>query len=61
MKFKAEMIGGPNDGQIVEIDEISEGIGFIQRVLERDGIWRVIGDARYKLQSRNPVRYVISN
>jgi len=57
-KLKAILIGGPQNGQSVELDEETPEITILSRVLERNGQWRVVHTARYKLAAKEtPLRY----
>lgn len=57
-KAKALLAGGPQAGQTIELDEETPEITILSRVLERNGQWRVIHTARYKLAAKGPpLRY----
>ena len=52
------LVGGPQDGQVVELDQAVPEIAFVTRVLGRNGRWRVLYTSRYKLASKgDSLRY----
>ncbi len=53
---KAIMIGGPNDGQIWELDKAYPEIEIAHRVMERNGEWRVLSKVRYKFKYHGGAR-----
>jgi hypothetical protein len=57
-KLKAILVGGPQDGQTIELDEETPEISILSRVLERNGQWRVVFTSKYKLTAKgSPLRY----
>jgi hypothetical protein len=57
-KLNAILIGGPQNGQTLELDEETPEITILSRVLERNGQWRVMLTSRYKLSAKeSPLRY----
>jgi len=57
-KLKAMLVGGPQNGQTLELDAETPEITILSRVLERNGEWRVVFTSRYKLVSKgSPLRY----
>ena len=57
-KIKAILVGGPQNGQALELDEETQEITILSRVLEKDGTWRVVFTSKYKLASKSsPLRY----
>ena len=58
-KLKAVLVGGPQNGQAIELDEATPQITILARVLERTGEWRVMFTSKYKLMSgaESPLRY----
>ena len=52
--IKAIMIGGPNNGQIKELDEAYPQFQIMHRVLERNGTWRTLIIATYRLNPELP-------
>jgi hypothetical protein len=58
-KLKAVLVGGPQNGQAIELDEATPQITILARVLERTGEWRVVFTSKYKLVSgaEPPLRY----
>jgi hypothetical protein len=59
-KLKAQLVGGPLNGEIIEMDEVVPTIKSKQQILRRTGDWQDISEFRYNLQSKNPLRYVFS-
>lgn len=60
-KLKALLIGGPENGETVEVNEAQPELSFGYRVLERNGEWRFTATSTYKLQSKEPLHYEFSN
>jgi len=58
-KHKVVLVGGPQNGQAIELDEATPQITILARVLERTGEWRVVFTSKYKLVSgaELPLRY----
>ena len=57
-KLKAVLVGGPQNGQTLELDEANPEITILARVMERTGQWRVVFTSKYKLVSNeSPLRY----
>jgi hypothetical protein len=58
-KLKAVLLGGPQNGQAIELDDATPQITILARVLERNGKWRVVFTSKYKLVSgqESPLRY----
>jgi len=58
-KLKAVLVGGPQNGQAIELDIATPQITILGRVLERTGEWRVVFTSKYKLVSgeESPLRY----
>jgi len=57
-KLKAMLVGGPQNGQTLELDEETPEITILSRVLERTGQWRIVFTSKYKLVSKeSPLRY----
>ena len=58
-KLKAVLVGGPQNGQPIELDDVTPLITILARVLERNGQWRVVFTSKYKLLSgeESPLRY----
>ncbi len=57
-KLKAILVGGPQNGQTIELDEETAEISILSRVLERNGEWRVVFTSKYKLTAKeSPLRY----
>lgn len=56
-KFMAKFIGGPNDGQTWQLEEIAEQITIGFRTTERNGRTRITATATYRLKSRRPLEY----
>jgi hypothetical protein len=58
-KLKAVLVGGPQNGQAIELDDATPQITILARVLERNGQWRVVFTSKYKLVSgdASPLRY----
>jgi hypothetical protein len=57
-KLKAVLVGGPQNGQALELDEAVPEISILARVLERNGQWKVAFKSTYKLVSnKSPLRY----
>ena len=58
-KLKAVLVGGPQNGQAIELDEASPQITILARVLEKTGQWRVVFTSKYRLASGqvSPLRY----
>ena len=59
VKLKAVLIGGPQNGQAIKLDEVTPQITILARVLERTGKRRVVFSSEYKLVSgaESPLRY----
>lgn len=61
-KLEAILVGGPHDGQTYELDGPNQEVAVVSRVLERNGEWREVFTARYKLKSSGPpLRYEFEN
>jgi len=57
-KIKAILVGGPQNGQTIELDGETPEITILARVLERNGQWRVVFTSKYKLTgNESPLRY----
>jgi hypothetical protein len=57
-KLKVMLVGGPQNGQTMELDEETPEITILSRVLQRNGEWRVVFTSKYKLGSKgSPLRY----
>jgi hypothetical protein len=58
-KLKAVLVGGPQNGQAIELDDATPQITILARVLERNGQMRVVFTSKYKLVSgeESPLRY----
>jgi hypothetical protein len=57
-RLKAVLVGGPQDGQGIELDEAAPEIAILARVLERNGQWKVVFKSKYKLvPNASPLRY----
>jgi len=55
--LKAKFVGGPNDGNIWEVDQPYMELAVIHRVMERNGQWREVGTVKYRLKSKEPLEY----
>jgi hypothetical protein len=56
--LKATLVGGPQNGQTVELAHAAPETTIQSRVLERNGEWRVIYTSKYKLNEQcSPLRY----
>jgi hypothetical protein len=57
-KYKAKLVGGPNDGQIWNIGKPLDEIAIVNRIMDRNGSMRVVGTILYKLKSKDePLEY----
>jgi hypothetical protein len=61
-KLSVMLIGGPQNGQIIELDDLRAEITIVARVMERTGKWREVFTAKYKLVSEQaPFEYKFHN
>jgi len=58
-KLKAVLVGGPQNGQAIELDDVTPQITILARVMERTGKMRVVFTSKYNLVSgaESPLRY----
>jgi hypothetical protein len=59
VKLKAVLVGGPQNGQAIELDEATPEITILARVLGRNGQRKVVFTSKYKLVpgDESPIRY----
>ena len=57
-KVQAILVGGPQDGQTILIDEAYPEVIIAARVMERTGQFKEVFRSKYKLSSHGPsIRY----
>jgi hypothetical protein len=55
-KLTAKLVGGPNDGQVWQIDEACSRIEIDFVAQQRNGNWKKTSTAKYKLKSSGTPR-----
>lgn len=57
MKYIAKLIGGPYDGQTREFEGIHKSFEIVERVMEKDGTWRILYTSVYRRKSESPLEF----
>ena len=57
LKFTAKLIGGLYHGQTREFENKPPSFEILERVMERNGKWRVLYTSVYRLKSDSPLEY----